>query len=116
MTNSAPICKICDRGHLERKEVYRLGGIVAAIGFVILIPSVVAMGVTIASVLMIYADVAKETDPAQVDAANGAAALATLMGGGMFFAALVGGLLGWLLVLKKKLLKCSSCGATVTAS
>lgn len=48
--------------------------------------------------------------------ARGAAALATLMGGGMFLAALVGGLLGWLLVLKKKMLKCDSCGATVTAS
>jgi hypothetical protein len=116
MTSSAPICKICDTGRLEAKQAFRLGGVVACIGYILLIPSVVAMGVSIGSVLLVYASAAKETDPAQMETASGAAVIATLMGGGMFLAALVGGLLGWLLVLKKRLLQCTSCDATVTAS
>lgn len=42
-----------------------------------------------------------------------------LAGGASFFlmvSSLVGGLLGWLLVMKKKVLQCVACGATTSAS
>jgi len=52
--------------------------------------------------------------------AKAAATLASaFMGAGSlctFVGALVGGLLGWLLVMKKKVLKCSTCGAVIAAS
>ena len=44
---------------------------------------------------------------------------AVLAGGFSFFLILVsftGGLLGWILTMKKRVLKCTSCGATVAAS
>lgn len=44
----------------------------------------------------------------------------TLLAGGfsifMIISSFVGGLIGWLLVMKKKVLKCSTCGAVVSAS
>jgi hypothetical protein len=49
----------------------------------------------------------------------GAGAGVVLVGGMavfIFVASLVGGLLGWLLVMKKKILQCMSCGAVVAAS
>ena len=46
--------------------------------------------------------------------------LSFLVGGGFSIifgvAALVGGLLGWLLVMKKRVLQCSTCGAVINAS
>jgi hypothetical protein len=43
---------------------------------------------------------------------------ATVMGGSICFgtASFIGGLLGWLLVMRKKVLQCDRCGAVVAAS
>ena len=38
-----PTCKVCDRGTLSAKSVYRLSGPAVAIGFILLIPSVLGM-------------------------------------------------------------------------
>jgi hypothetical protein len=39
------ICKVCDRGTLLHKKVFRMSGPVVAIGFILLIPSVIGMGI-----------------------------------------------------------------------
>ena len=36
-------CKVCDRGTLSSKTVFRMGGPVVAIGFILLIPSILGM-------------------------------------------------------------------------
>jgi hypothetical protein len=56
----------------------------------------------------------------EVVAGTAGAGLGGALAGGASFAimvsSLVGGLLGWLLVMKKKVLQCAACGATVAAS
>lgn len=39
-----------------------------------------------------------------------------IVGGGVVFFSFVGGLLGWILTMKKRVLKCDQCGAIVAAS
>jgi len=46
-----PVCKICERGTLVRKKVFRMSGPVVFIGFVFLIPSVLGI---IASILLFF--------------------------------------------------------------
>jgi hypothetical protein len=41
--SSYPTCKICDRGALSSKTVFRMSGPAVAIGFIFLIPSVLGM-------------------------------------------------------------------------
>lgn len=113
---SLPLCKVCDTGRLQPKQVHRLGGVVAAIGYLLLLPAVVFMGVSIGTVLLSYSSAVSETDPSQMESARGAAAVMTVLGGGAVITALVGSLLGWLLVMKKRILQCDACGATVAAS
>lgn len=42
--------------------------------------------------------------------------LGAMAGIGIALSSLVGGLIGWLLIMKKKVLMCTDCGATVAAS
>jgi hypothetical protein len=161
-------CKVCDRGTLDRKRVYRMSGVVVVIGYILLIPSVLGM---LFSVLMLIATgsagtststrlrettarqlrdadvpqlivekvIAMEPVPAsEMDdltpsqrarvqsalssltfARAGAGAGAAIAGGfaiGFFVLSLVGGLLGWLLVMKKNVLQCTNCHAVTAAS
>jgi hypothetical protein len=161
-------CKTCDVGTLERKKKYRMSGIVVAIGYIFLVPSVLGM---LFSVLMLFATGKATTDTASgiydgaktrlrdagisepivqkvvlsqplTDAEKasltqeqtsrvesvqssitagtvGAGAGAVIAGGvSVFFGimSLVGGLLGWVLVMKKKVLQCNKCGAVIAAS
>lgn len=163
-------CKICDTGHLRPTTRYRLGGVVALIGYLVLVPSILGMflgGATCAGSAMTDTDRAtkvfaethtrlvaagmpsaaadlllKMDEPTRRDAisliedptmraevaelarthevARSASSFATgvgaVAGTGTLVMSFVGGLLGWLLVMKKRLLQCSHCGATVAAS
>jgi hypothetical protein len=59
-------------------------------------------------------DIAREIAARRIGAGIGAATIggASLL---IFVMSLVGGLLGWLLVMKKKVLQCTSCGAVTAA-
>jgi hypothetical protein len=97
-------CKICDRGHLSRQRIYRLSGPAVFIGMLFLIPSVLGMifcGLAIA--VSLYAG-----------SGSNVIAIGVLFGWGLLF--FVSGLFGWLLTMKKDVLKCSTCGAVVSAS
>jgi hypothetical protein len=197
-----PRCKVCDYGDLLPKKIFRMSGPVVAIGFILLIPSVLGMiaaglmffGVIAASgiglshntntsadiefrracinvpesdtavpitqreqycecTLIEYkatnsvpharevcsrrlqgnmlADVDEETHHLYTSLVgfdsprNNVAADTSIFGLGILgstfaialgIASFVGGLLGWLLVMKKRVLQCSTCGATVSAS
>ena len=46
-------CKVCDRGTLESKAVYRMSGPAVVIGFILLIPSIIGM-VSCALMLLVF--------------------------------------------------------------
>ena len=164
-----PSCKVCERGVLVPKKIYRMSGPVVVVGYILLIPSILGMsfsflvffGVIIAGgseasrarseaiTEMRHADVPEPIISAVIEnpdldttalmdrvsmyqlswiddaqkklrSANTQAGLGAMFGGGLALvigiACFVGGLLGWLLVMKKRVLQCSVCKATVSAS
>jgi hypothetical protein len=84
-----------------------MSAIVVGIGYIILIPSVIGVLISLLALLNIA------SVPGH-DSAAGTIAAGVLMGFGVV--SLVSGLLGWLLVMKKDILKCNYCGAVVAAS
>jgi len=112
-------CKICDVGVLQRIRKYRMSAIVVVIGYILLIPSV--LGVLISAVGFFAVPAAMRPLPGIFNAAPAQdIGAAGVIAGGIFIffglASLVGGLLGWLLVMKKDVLQCGHCGAVVAAS
>jgi hypothetical protein len=79
-----------------------------AIGYILLVPSVLGVIVCVLSILGL----------AGLSNSNNSDASAMASGILIFFAlvAFVGGLLGWLLVMKKRILSCAYCSAVVPAS
>ena len=102
-------CKVCDKGLLVRKKKYRLSGPVVFIGYILLIPSV--LGVIVS--LVAFVNISLLVPQANADAAAGLAGGFIIFIGVAFF---VSGLLGWLLVMKKQILQCNVCGAVVNAA
>jgi hypothetical protein len=101
-------CKVCDRGALLSVKVRRLSGPAVAIGYLLLVPSVIVMAICSATIL---ASVLGALSGDRTGMAVGSAvdAFSTFIG----VSAFIGGLLGWLLIMKKRVLKCSFCSATV---
>jgi hypothetical protein len=106
-------CKVCDAGILVRRKKFRMSGPVVAIGYIILIASILGI---IFSAFMLLTAASLPHNPNDVAAAN----MVTGIAGGVaiFFgiASFVGGLIGWLLVMKKQILECNICNAVVNAS
>lgn len=96
-------CQVCGQGRLIRRKVYRLSGPVVVIGYIFLIPSFIGIYLS-ASAL----DSASNNNHSDVIVPG----LAIIFG----IASFVSGIFGWLLVMKKKILQCSACGAVVSAS
>jgi hypothetical protein len=106
-------CKVCDAGTLLRRKKFRMSGPVVAIGYIFLIPSILGI---IFSAFMLFTAASlphAANDVASADMATGIAG-----GVAIFFgiASFVGGLIGWLLVMKKQVLECNTCKAVVSAS
>jgi len=165
---SNPLCRTCGQGALIRGKVFRMSGPVVAIGFILLIPSIlgmlfgflmlfatgvassqtsasgereirarlvaqqipepiiseVATGKTVSDaelVSLTYEQRAAVHD-AQLSASAqkvGAGAGTVIAGGFSLFVIImsfIGGLLGWLLIMRKRVLQCPLCGAVVPAS
>jgi len=106
-------CKVCDRGTLARKKQHRLAGPAVLIGYFLLVPSVIGMCLALmAEMFLLFAS----TNTQSREGAGIIALLGTGFTGFAFVVSLIGGLLGWLLVMKKHVLQCSTCGATIAAS
>ena len=110
-----PTCKICDRGTLMRRKIRRLSGPAVAIGYILLIPSILGMvGCAILLAVSLLAGVA--------GAAHGSAFATAFAGIGAIAFVYIGilsfvfGLVGWLLIMKKHILQCVYCGAVVDAA
>lgn len=101
---TGPRCQQCN-DIMTPKKIHRLSTPVAIIGYIFLIPSII--GIAIGALIVL------------LGLASGDAATGIFAGGfGLFLAlgAFVSGLFGWILVMKKKILKCESCGAVVNAA
>jgi hypothetical protein len=110
-----PTCKICDRGTLMPKEMRRLSGPAVAIGYILLIPSILGMAAcAILLVVSLLAGVASAAHGSPF--ATAFAGIGTLVFVYIGICCFVFGLLGWLLIMKKHVLQCVYCGAVVDAA
>jgi hypothetical protein len=105
-------CKTCDVGTLNRVKRYRMSGVVVMIGYILLIPSVLAILLCLVA-LWQTANLSLGNSSPSALAATGFVEATYIA---VAFAFLVGGLLGWLLIMKKDILQCGHCGAVIAAS
>jgi hypothetical protein len=113
-TEEPIICKVCDRGNLIRKRLYRLAGAPVFIGYLLLIPSAVGFCIAIVFEFVILSASANQSGNPQTNAII--SALGTGFVGVALIVTMIGSLLGELLIMKKRVLQCSTCGATISAS
>jgi hypothetical protein len=103
-------CRVCERGTLSRRNVHRMSGPAVVIGYIFLVPSLFGIAFSILMFVLMIASAGRTQAP------DGAA----ILGSGIFVVtgliAFVGGLVGWLLVMKKNVLQCSNCQAVVNAA
>lgn len=113
-TRRGLIFKVCDRGSLRRKRIYRFSAPIIVIGYILLIPA--ALGIIFGILMVAFIGIAG------VATGEPGLGIAAFLSGGTFILlliivpSLVSGLLGFLLILQKRILKCTSCGAVVDAS
>ena len=113
-------CPTCRSGSLSRQRLYRMSDVVVVIGYILLIPSILGMLVTLVlTAVLIIAPLAggAATQSPEAVAAGGVLAVFTAaFGVAIFLVCFVSGLLGWLLVMKKAVLRCNLCGMTIDAA
>ena len=110
-----PTCKICDRGTLTPRKIRRLSGPAVAIGYILLIPSILGMaGCAILFIIALIVGIA--------GSAHGTAFATEFIGISTIAFVYIGiscfvfGVVGWLLIMKKHVLQCVYCGAVVNAA
>jgi hypothetical protein len=89
-------CKLA--GGMEKRKINRFPLFIRLIGWIIATPSAVGMAVGIVVVLTNHG------------AGFGSDTLGLFVGGGFFMMSAVGGLVGWLLLMRKNAWVCSRCG------
>ena len=102
-------CKVCDRGFLASKKIFRMSGPVVVIGFIFLIPSVLGI---LPAALLLGTMILSKLLGIVINLSGFIETIVFTVG----ILSFIGGLLGWLLVMRKRVLQCSVCGATVNAS
>ena len=108
-------CSACKQEQsMEAAKVKRFGGVVRLIGYIIAIPSAIGVIIAIIGFLTTGAVTQEAMSGAQTGVEEAGVALGAAVGFGFNFflgiAFLVGGLVGWLLLLKRKVYKCGNCG------
>ena len=113
-------CPTCRSGSLSRQRLYRMSDVVVVIGYILLIPSILGMlGTLVWTAVLIIAPLAggaAAKSPEAVAVGGVFAVFVTAFGVVIFVGFFVGGLLGWLLVMKKTVLRCNLCGMTIDAA
>lgn len=103
-------CQACGGQHtMQPTQVSKMSPVVIVIGWLIAIPSI--LGVLFAVLLFAIGLIgAGQADPG----AEGAAGMAVFLSGGtaacIGISSLISGLVGYLLIMKKKVWKCNQCG------
>jgi hypothetical protein len=105
---------------MAHKRVHRLSGPAVAIGYILLIPSLCGMAFAVLLWVLSTAGLVSNenlaTNSEELAATGWLVGCGSVVFGSLFVASLVGGLVGWLLVMRKSVLKCENCGAEVTTS
>ncbi len=107
-------CKTCGVGAMVRQSVYRMSPVVVVIGYLLLVPPI--LGMAFFALVMFGGGVGALSGGNGGTAAAGAGSLGMGVGLCGFVSSLISGVLGFLLVMKKKILRCNECGATIAAS
>lgn len=108
-------CSACNSPlSMEPKKISKFSGIVQFIGYLIAIPSAIGVIISIVMFFSMGSATNEVMSTAQSNAEQAGAAIGATIGFGFSlfvgFCSLVGGLIGWLLIMKKKVYKCSNCG------
>lgn len=113
-TTGGIACKVCEQGELRRVSVHRLSGPAIVIGYTLLIPSLAGMALALVLWLIgMLGTAGAANDPGTTGAVG---VLLTGYFGCVGLGSFVSGLIGWLLVMRKRILRCDKCGATIEAS
>lgn len=116
-SRGAVVCSICNQGLLVSRRVFWMSGPVVMIGWILLIPSFLGM---LFSALLLFASLGGAGAAIVEAGATPGVGLGGIAAGGsslcMGVSSFVGGLFGWILVMKKRVLECQNCGAVVAAS
>ncbi len=95
-------------------KIRRFNTILRIIGYIIVIPSLLGVAVALIMFFSVIQVSSETMSTIQTDAERAGAAIGTGIGFGMsiFMGAtsLIGGLIGWLLLMRKKVFKCIKCG------
>lgn len=101
-------------GGMKPDKIGKFGTFIRFIGYLIVIPSI--LGVLFAVLLFFAGGSATSTamNTATSEAEKAGAAIGSMIGFGfsmvVFCSSLVGGLIGWILLIKKKVFRCIRCG------
>ena len=99
---------------MKPDKIGKFGTLIRFIGYLIVIPSI--LGVLFAVLLFFAGGAATSTvmNTATSEAEKAGAAIGSMIGFGfsmvVFCSSLVGGLIGWILLIKKKVFRCIRCG------
>ncbi len=101
-------CQSCNaEKSMVATKVSKFGGVVKVIGWLIVTPSVIGIVMFTISAFMIANQQKGHNSPSDDVATGGAELVCFLLAG----ASMVGGLVGWILISKKKVFKCGVCGS-----
>jgi len=104
-------CNVCDEGMLEKKSKFRLNGVLALIGLLLLAPSIPGIFLGFSGLFSAGGRVLEATEPNTTMGFMAAGGFSL----GVIIISLIGGLLGFLLTMRKNILQCDYCGAVVAA-
>jgi hypothetical protein len=105
-------CKVCDRGELELKDLNRMSGPVVMIGVILLIFSLIGTVLCAIAFFSLLSEAQQDLSRSGLVGVSAGMWITIAIG----IACFVGGLLGWLLVMRKRVLQCSFCSAVINAS
>lgn len=111
-------CRACNNAQtMMRDKIPRFNGVIRAIGGILLIPSLLGVGISLIGLFSTCAashEAMRTADMAHSSAAAAGVAIGATISGGIFLVlgagAFVGGLVGWLLLLTRKVYRCTVCG------
>jgi hypothetical protein len=109
-------CPACGGKDLLKQNVYRLSGPAVVIGYILLIPSFIGIVINAIGLFVVGASMGIMEI---VDGEGSACCAGGLLGIGPVVALIlcfVGGLLGWILIMKKKVIVCRSCKTIVSTA
>ncbi len=89
-----------------------MSGPVVLIGVILLIPSLIGMVLSAIAFFSLLAEAQQDFAKSGASGVSGIVWITVAVG----IACFVGGLLGWLLVMRKRVLQCSYCSAVINAS